>query len=289
MNPIYDFSAVDHAAMLGDLIRLELYRRAIENQVKPDSVVVEVGTGSGILAAYAAHQTKNKVTAIEFAEYSAELARRMMKAAGFDHVDVVRGLSSDVTLSPEPTVLITETIGALGPEENIVEICYDFKKRHPAIQTFVPAKLRIYAEPIRSNQVVEGERNFFQSYTSASFGKFNFEAIQDDLWDIWTSRIRYRPLETSKSVGERVLLVEYVLGTTEKSNFSKEIDYSNLEDVDAVHLYFEAELDGETLLSTHYADPETHWNHAFVSRPGWAKRLTVSFNNPSPTLITEWK
>jgi predicted RNA methylase len=289
MNPVYDFTAVDHAAMLGDLIRLELYRRAIENQVKPDSVVAEIGTGSGILSAYAAAQTKNKVSAIEFAEYSAKLAGDMMKAAGFHHVEILRGMSSDITLSPEPSILITETIGALGPEENIVEICHDFKKRHPSLKTIIPARLRIYAQPIRSDVVVDAENGFFKSYADASFKSFNFNAIRGDLNNIWTSRIRYRTLEGSENIGERTLLVEYKLGETESSHFSTDVDVSRYADCDAVHLYFETDLDGEVLLTTNYQDPETHWGNAYVSKPEGAKTLNVSFTNPSPTLVTQWK
>lgn len=288
MNPVYDFTAVDHAAMLGDSVRLELYRRAIENQVKPDSRVVEIGTGTGILSSYAAVKTQAKVSAIEFAEYSAELAEKMMKASGFKHVEILRGESTGITISPEPNILITETIGALGPEENIVEICYDFKKRHPSLSTLIPARLRIFAEPLISSPVLDEKQDFDHSYKSASHKAFNFEAIRPDLAKIWESRIRYVNLSGSETVGERKLLVEYILGETKSSAFETTIDLKGI-DCDAVHLYFETDLDGETLLTTYFQDPITHWGNAFVAKPQGATALTVSYVNPSPRLVTQWK
>ena len=120
MNPVYDFSATDHAVMLSDQVRLEAYHRAITNLVKEGMIVAEIGTGTGILSAYAAAKTKAPVFALEYFPSTAQMAEDMFKAAGLHQVKVMRGESYDITLSPSPEILITETIGAIGPEENIV-------------------------------------------------------------------------------------------------------------------------------------------------------------------------
>lgn len=289
MNPVYDFSADDHATMLGDQVRLEAYHRAISNQIKPGMVVAEVGTGTGILSAYAAAQTQAPVFAIEFSEKTAEIARAMMKAAGFKHVTVLQGESYGITLNPEPNVLVTETIGAIGPEENIVEICHDFKKRHPTLSKFIPSHLRIYAEPICSKRIDEMEQNFYDYFASASFGTFQYEAIKGELSHDWCSWIRFGSIADAETLGERVLLTDYVLGETELSAFSQQIVLDQNHLADAVHLYFEAELDPDVCLSTHYAEPETHWRHAYVSRPKGMTKLTVSYSSPSPTLLVNWE
>ena len=289
MNPVYDFSALDHATMLSDHVRLELYRRAIQNQVKEGQVVAEIGTGSGILSAYAASRTKAPVFAIEYYEASARMASEMFKAANLSQVKVMKGESYGITLSPMPEVLVTETIGALGPEENIVELCYDFKKRHPTIHTIIPARLKVYAEPISSRTVKDAENFFYDSYLKASFEGFNYQAVLPGLKRIWSSHIRHDPLSDAEIMGDRTLLADYVLGETQVSAFARDVNLLGLEGVDAVHLYFEAELDGEVLLTTHRMDPITHWGNAYVVKPEGFSVLTVSYGPHSKDLQVEWK
>jgi predicted RNA methylase len=289
MNPIYDFSTGDHAVMVGDQVRLELYRRAIRNQVKPGMVVAEIGTGTGILSAFAAVQTTAPISAIEYAEFSAQMAEDMMAAAGFDQVKVVRGKSSAVTLAPPPQILITETIGAIGPEENIVEICHDFKKRHPSILKIIPAQLRVCAEPIFSETVQRAERNFYEAFASASFQNFNYDAIRGTLARIWSGQIRFDTLTGAQAVGPSQVMVQYDLGKTESAAFRSTVDLSKCESANAVHLFFEAQLDEEALLSTHLDLPETHWGHAYVSKPDGYERLTISYSSPADTLAVHWE
>jgi hypothetical protein len=289
MNPVYDFSAGDHAIMLGDQVRLEAYHRAIVNQVKPGMVVAEVGTGTGILSAYAATQTKGRIFAIELSEPTAKLAEEMFKAAGMDQVVLTRGLSHELTLTPQPDVLITETIGQIGPEENIVEICHDFKKRHPKLSTLVPSRLKVCAEPIRSQKVLDAEKYFYDYFASASFGSFDYRSIRPALARNWCSDIRFGNIDDAKSAGPVTVLADYHLGETETSAFSQVVNLTSLTDVDAVHLYFETQLDPETTLTSHFSDPETHWRHAYVSKPHECNRLIVSYSKAADSLKVIWE
>ena len=275
--------------MLGDHVRLDAYFKAIQNQVKPGMVVAEIGTGTGILSAYAASRTTAPIFGIEYFENTAQMAEDMMKAAGLTQVKILRGESYDITLDPQPEVLVTETIGALGPEENIVELCYDFKKRHPKLTTLIPSRLRICAEPIQSKQILDSEQVFYDYFSSASFGTFNFQAIHAELRNTWMSRVRFDSLKGAKTIGECSVVVDYALGETEFSAFSTEIDLSAAKDADAVHLYFETKLDQDVLLSTHHSKPETHWRHAYVCKPQECNRLTISYSSESPALQAHWK
>ena len=288
MLSVYDFSTGDHAVMLGDQVRLDAFYKAISNQVKEGMTVAEIGTGTGILSAFAASKTSAPIYAIEFYEQSAMLAESMMKAAKFNQVKVIRGKSFDVTLPTQPEIIITETIGALGPEENIVEICHDFKKRHPSIQTFIPARLRVYAEPISSKYLKSSEIGFYNYFDCASFGSFDYKAIRPELEKSRCSTILYDSIADSKSEGAPILLTEYVMGVSELSTFSAVVDLSSLPEAEAVHLYFEADLDHDVIISTHYSKPETHWRHAYVSRPVKGKQLTVSYGSSDMMFKAAW-
>ena len=275
--------------MLGDHIRLDAYHQAIKSQVKPGMVVAEIGTGTGILSAYAAAQTKAPIFAIEFKESFAFLTQKMMKAAGLDHVQVLQGKSFDVLLNPAPQILVTETIGAIGPEEHIVEICYDFKKRHPSIQSIIPSRLRMYAEPIRSVRIHESEQVFLDYFSSASYGSFDYEAIRPELLENRSTHLLYDSLTDAETVGSRVLLADYVLGETATPAFSHDLEVAKDSDLDAYHLYFEAVLDENLILSTHYSQPETHWGNAYVRRPDGGKILNLSYEESVGWLVPTWK
>ena len=252
-------------------------------------MVAEIGTGTGILSAFAASKTHAPIFAIEYYPHSAKIAEDMMKAAKFDQVKVMNGKSFDLTLSPEPEILITETIGALGPEENIVEICYDFKKRHPKIASIIPSKLRVCAEPIRSSNLVGWEQCYYDYFNCASFGSFDYKSIQPELEKSWCSQVRYDSITDAEKQGDAIVLVEYVLGETELPTFTQEIDLTALPETDAVHLYFEAVLDQNVLISTHYSQPETHWRQAYVSRPSQGNILMVSYRSGDVVVSVSWK
>lgn len=289
MNSVYDFSAYQHSVMLGDQVRLDAYFHAIQNQVKRGMPVAEVGTGTGILSAYAAARTDAPVYAIEFKESIAKLAQKMMSLAKLDHVQVLQGKSFDMKLSPEPEILLTETIGAVGPEEHIVEICYDFKKRHPAVKGIIPARLRMYAEPIQSARVKQSEQMFLDYFSSASYGSFKYEAIQPELLKNRSTHLLFDSLGgDARTIGPRQLLVEYVLGETESSAFSTTVEIGEMKDVDAYHLYFEADLDAQVRLSTHFSKPETHWSHAYTRKPPHGKSLKISYVPSAAALDVEW-
>ncbi len=285
-NPVFDFSADDHAVMLQDQVRLEAFKQAVTRVVKPGDVVTEIGTGTGILAAFAASVTKAPVFAIEYSEVTAKIAEQMFKGAGYTHVKVLRGQSYGITVEPSPDVLVTETIGAIGPEEHTVEICHDFKQRHPKLSKIIPSDLRVYAEPVSSKKLKRLEAEFYRDFESASFDTFQYSAIKPVLEQKWSEVIRFGFIPESEIAGSRVLLADYQLGVTEKPDFKKEIEVP--EGADAIHLYFEAQMDPELILSTHYSDAFTHWKHAFVPCSKAHKRLRVSYEGGSQTLQIEW-
>ena len=54
--------------MIAHRVRVGSYRRALEKVVKPGSVVVDIGTGTGLLAIFACQLGARKVFAIESGE-----------------------------------------------------------------------------------------------------------------------------------------------------------------------------------------------------------------------------
>jgi protein arginine N-methyltransferase 1 len=96
--------------MLADHNRMAAYHAAIMGnpEVFKDKVVMDVGTGSGILAAWAAQAGAKRVYAIEYTDM-AKHARSVMEANGLaDIVTVIQGAVEDVELPIAEHGLTTE-------------------------------------------------------------------------------------------------------------------------------------------------------------------------------------
>jgi predicted nicotinamide N-methyase len=83
-----------HSAMLADQARNEAFDHAIRNAVTPDNVVLDIGTGSGLLAMMAARAGAAKVVACEAHTALAETAKEIIAANGFGDVVQVIGKPS---------------------------------------------------------------------------------------------------------------------------------------------------------------------------------------------------
>lgn len=115
--------------MMQDNQRMQAYRTALEKLVTPESIVADVGTGMGVLALFAARAGAKKVYAIERVPEAAELARRVFAANGYsDMIEVVIGDAETVRLPEKVDILVTETIGTVGVDEQIQNLAGSFAR-----------------------------------------------------------------------------------------------------------------------------------------------------------------
>ena len=138
-----------HARLIADDRRNEAFRAAIAATVRPGDVVVDVGTGTGLLALYAVQAGAGRVYAVERGEV-ADLAERVIAANGAaDRVVLVRGDSSEIEL-PEPAdVLISELLWAAGLGEGQLSIVQDARRRLlRSSARVVPCALRLVVAPV---------------------------------------------------------------------------------------------------------------------------------------------
>jgi len=135
-----------HLQMLDDRARTNGFCAALRATVKPGDVVVDIGTGTGILATSAAKAGARQVYAVESSGI-AEVAARMFEANGVaERVTLVRRRSTSATLPELASVLVTETIGNDPLDEQLLEIIADAKERLLAPGArIIPAAIQIYA------------------------------------------------------------------------------------------------------------------------------------------------
>ncbi|MEV4457148.1 50S ribosomal protein L11 methyltransferase [Microbispora sp. NPDC049633] len=115
--------------ILEDPVRKATFIRAINEVVTPDDVVLDLGSGSGILAIASAKAGARHVYAIEPAR-SGDLAAEVAKANGVaDRMTFVKGWSSTTELPEPATVLTTDIVGNEALDMVIWESVQDARER----------------------------------------------------------------------------------------------------------------------------------------------------------------
>jgi precorrin-6B methylase 2 len=258
--------------MLEDRIRTSRFIRAIRKTVRPGDVVVDLGTGSGVLAVAAAQAGAKQVYAIEVRPI-AEFASRFFRESGLgDRITLVRGMSTEIALPEKADVLVSEMIGDEPLGERILEITADAVARllKPGAR-LIPSALRIYATPVVVPAKVRQKAFFtpevldrFQRWYSLPFesllepGDPNATQISlvRTLVNPWTAR-RW-PL-----LGPPALLHDFDLAVQFLTPFTSDTTlYLQREgDLGGLLVHFEAELAAGVRITTEptCVDNRNHW------------------------------
>jgi 2-polyprenyl-3-methyl-5-hydroxy-6-metoxy-1,4-benzoquinol methylase len=93
----------EHGSYVSDVVKIDAYRRALTNLIRPDDVVIDMGCGTGLLGLLALEAGAAKVIAVDSGPIL-ELARETFDANGFgDRVEYRRMRSSELTLEKPAT------------------------------------------------------------------------------------------------------------------------------------------------------------------------------------------
>jgi len=116
-----------HFPMMNDGARNDAYEAAIRRAVTPDSLVLEIGAGSGLLSMMAARAGAKQVIACEQNPLVAEAASENVRLNGYaDRVTIIPKRSSDlvvgVDLPRRADILVSEVLSDSLLSENVLEI-----------------------------------------------------------------------------------------------------------------------------------------------------------------------
>ena len=152
-NVLYDSRNADefsdlleHERMLADRTRVDTYHQAISRHVGEGDVVLDLGTGTGILALFAAQQGAT-VHAVDHSAFIS-IARRIAAHNGLD-VTFSEQNSRDFTPPAPVDVVIHEQLGDDCFDENMIENLLDLKRRVLAPGgRILPGHFELFIEPV---------------------------------------------------------------------------------------------------------------------------------------------
>jgi SAM-dependent methyltransferase len=137
--------------MIADRVRIDAYAQALRQTVRPDSVVADIGTGTGIFALLACRFGARRVYAIE-PDAVIQVAREIAQANGCaERIEFLEGLSTEVALPERADVIVSDLRGILPWHVHHIPSIVDARRRFLAPGgTLIPQRDTLWAAPIEA-------------------------------------------------------------------------------------------------------------------------------------------
>ena len=266
-----------HEQMLADSVRLNAYHAAIERYVTPQDHVMDVGTGTGVLAFFAAAKNPRKIYALDHSKPMLDYARVAAAANGIVNVTFVASSSRKFRPVEPIDVIVQEQMGIALFDEGMVETILDVRDRclKPGGR-IIPAKFEFYLEPV---QLTEGERVPLIQEQRIHGVEFAHIAIPP------TSDYYFReiyPDHVSSLLCDPVPVFTFDLITLTLEQIPKRFLVSKPVvrngQVDGISIYFKAVFADDISFSTGPGSVKTHWPMLLYRTPVRAYRTGEIFN-----------
>jgi protein arginine N-methyltransferase 1 len=248
--------------MLADRVRMDAYAAALEAVVRPGSVVLDVGTGTGMFALLACRLGARRVYAVDPGE-SIHLARAAARDSGYaDRIEFIQGLSTETQLPERAEVMVSDLRGLIPLFERHLPSVMDARERLLVPDAaMVPRADTLRAAPVEAPEEhhrilspwEEHARGFDlgagRRATVNTWGKGRFEAAQ-----------LLAPAATWAVLDYRTVREADVRGTLEWTA-------ARAGTAHGVALWFDAELAEGIGFTTGPDGPETIYGNGFLPLP----------------------
>lgn len=239
-----------HRRMLQDHVRLKGYWDAIQAVVKPGDVVIDAGSGTGVLATMAALSGAKKVYAMEQSEFSRSIPAVADASGVGDIVEVVQGDFSKVRLPEKCDVLVTETFGAWAYAEDPcpdVTLCAQHNLKPEGI--VIPNATRMWMAPMAT--CPEGLLHPFRKYDTG----VNLTPLLGDA----KGRGSIMHID-SEAIGAPIDLGLFSF----PSHWPIETDFTLDTACEALCCWYDLLMTAQLVLPTGPCDPLTHWKQSVL-------------------------
>ena len=254
--PKYDFLEI-HKLMLSDHIRIGCYFEAINKIIKNDAVVIDFGSGTGILALAAAKAGASKIFAIERSSI-AEVSKRIIKSNGFSNkISVIHKNSMEIGSIEKADVLVSEWMGVHVLQENMLFDLLDVRDKYlKKGGTLIPNMLSLFIAPINTNSINEREIAKWESPTEGiSLKEIGWLSMNDT----YICNINAYDLASDGKCVFILDLHKIQKNQLNKIEMTEEFSFEKPQRINGICGWFSAQLSDEIVLDTGPHAAATHW------------------------------
>jgi len=201
------------------------YMACMQNRAQfANRVVLDVGTGSGILAIFAAKAGARKVYAVE-ATSMAQAAKRLVTAQGLDGVvEVIQGVVESVEIPEKVDIIISEWMGYFLLRESMLDSVLVARDRFLKEDgSLYPSHARMLMAPVRSNlsahrikdfgEVMRGWGEFLEDMRR--YYEVDMECLTEDFRkeqkEYYSQTVAWADIHPSQMLGPPAIIKEYNL------------------------------------------------------------------------------
>lgn len=284
-----------HDRMLDDHVRTEAYWAAIEKHVGPGDAVIDLGTGTGVLAMFAAKRGA-RVHAVEHGPII-DAAIAVARDNGLDdRIEFHRINSQRLELDEQVDAIVHEQIGDALYDEQVIANVADLRDRllKPGGRIY-PSRLDLYVEPV---QLDAGLRAPF-AWLQRDLHGIDFRVLEDYATPSHSYLYRrFRPFPFGHFLCRPEPVVSIDLATANPSDLPTEISYERPVEaagtLDGYCVYFDARFDDEIWFTSSPAAPTTSWATPFLRvaarpvAPGESIALSLTAGDLSSPSTWQW-
>ena len=197
MASLNDYWSMTEGAFhcLIDEERTTAFKQAIESTVRPGDVVVDGGSGTGVLAMFAADAGAKKVYALELDDDNVRVLQSIFAANGYGaQIEVLHGDATTLNLPEKVDVIVCEMIATVLIEELQVPVMNNLLRQANRGYRVVLEQYHCHADLVQSPN----------RYYGKTFDILRYEYMEDVRLHSTplSNRITYRQVDFSQPVGD---------------------------------------------------------------------------------------
>ncbi len=151
------FTPYEISLCLHDVRRTRMWKEAIEDAVRPGDVVIDAGSGTGILGVFAAMAGASRVYCIELHPRFVKLIEHLAERNGLsDKITVIHADATTVTLPERADVLVSELLCTGQFFEPQVQVINHLRKQLNPGARIVPQTINSYIRLLDAQEMLYG-------------------------------------------------------------------------------------------------------------------------------------
>lgn len=266
------YTPLDYASMLGDKGRMDAYTNALKRAITPESIVLDLGTGTGYFAVLACFLGAKHVYAIE-PNPAISIGKDLARSNGVgDRITWYEKFSTDVHLPEKVDLIVSDLRGLLPQNEGNISSIKDARKRFlkPG-GILLPKKDRLWMG-IASD--FEAFMNVRQPWFPVETGEVDLSSYTDSLANTFVSR--EGKADSLLAPSQLWTEIDYYQDETLNHRDTLTFEIEKAGTGHGFYLWFEAQVDDQSSYSFAPGAPMTVYGSAFFP---WKEPLELAVSD----------